>query len=187
MSAGNPDPFGVESWYRDESEAIPALQSEATSPTGVGERPGGAPRRRTLALVALALAAVAALAVGLGTNGVLATFDVLAPEPLAGPRRWGLVAVVGALVGTAALVVGIVATIRSTRALGALAIAAALVLPLGAAVLGLYTGVESLKSHLARDAGGAATAAIDSVQDFIAGIGPIGDQIGGWLEERVGT
>lgn len=191
---GAPDPFGVDSWYEpvQNSETVPvaapvrtgriephsALEDHRASREGV--------RRKTLSVAALAGAVVATAAVGAGAYGLLGRLDVTSSDPLVGPLGWATLATAGVFVGAATIVLGVVALFRSHRALAAVAIVVALVMPVTAGALGLQLGLVGLRAHLAQDAGDATGAALDSLHEAVEHLGPSGEPLGNWLDSQFG-
>jgi len=190
-----PDPFGVDSWYNpsrtpptDPDTAPPAPAGRSGPPEGFGGRRGGRAdtRRKTLSVTALAGGVLATAAVGVGAWGLLGRLDVTSADPLLGPLAWATLATAGLFVGAATIVLGVVALFRSHRALAAVAIVVALVMPVTAGALGLQLGLVGLRAHLAQDAGDATGAALDSLHEAVEHLGPSGEPLGNWLDSQFG-
>lgn len=118
--------------------------------------------------LALGLALVAAVGVGVGIFQALASID-FAAIGLGTARHWMTVVALSLCIALVALAVGIVAALRTRpRTLAGLAIAASVVLPLIAMILGAKLGLDVLWHHLHVEAARLGVSGAGALRDILA-------------------
>jgi hypothetical protein len=124
-------------------------------------------QRQLLPRVTLAVAVLAALGAGIGMYQALAGIHI-STDPLGDFSDWMTLVAVSLCVAIAALPTGIVATVRSRpRTMGGLAIAASVVLPAIALILGIKFGMDVLAGNLHQEAAGMSTTGAQALRETL--------------------
>ncbi|HYH31182.1 MAG TPA: hypothetical protein VD903_12410 [Pseudonocardia sp.] len=139
-------------------------------------------RGQVFAGVVLVLALMVSAVLGLLTYQTLASVDLISADPFASVSGWAT-ALGGAAVGALGvfLLAAIALAIARPKALAAFVLAASLLLPVGAVVVGTLYGGDVLRQNvqddLATESADAARALADELERSVPDIGPLRDLI----------